>query len=156
MSRAPQSSLSRTVLSWSLKISKDGDSTTSLGSLITCSREVFSLFTLNFMSFLIFNVCPLLLVPSVGTSEKTLDPSALFPPIRYLHTLIRPSQVVWFWCWVSQLSQPLLICQMLYHGALFFLPTPPPPLFLMKACSATSLLTQPVFVGCFHSTSTNP
>lgn len=94
LSRATQGSLSRTMSSRGLKISKDGDSTTSLGSLTTCSREVFSVFSLNFMWFLIFNVCPLFLVPSVGTSEKMLDPSALFPPIRYLHTLIKPSQVV--------------------------------------------------------------
>lgn len=34
-------------------------------------------------------MCPLPLVPSLGTSEKSLDSYCSLPPIRYLHTLVR-------------------------------------------------------------------
>ena len=55
-----------------------GDSTASLGSLVQCSvtlrvKKFFLLFSWN---FLCFNLCPLPLVLLLGTTEKSLVPSA--------------------------------------------------------------------------------
>jgi len=41
-------------------------------------------------NFLCFGLCSLLLVLPFGTSEKTLIPSALLPPIRYLYIVMIP------------------------------------------------------------------
>ena len=70
---------------------KDGDYTTSLGSLCQCSvtfpvKKCFLMFRGN---LLCFSLCPLPLVLSLGTTEKSLAPSSLHPPFRYLCTLIR-------------------------------------------------------------------
>ena len=59
-----------------LNISREGDSTASLGSLFQCSvtlrgKKFFLMFSWN---FLCFSLCPLPLVLSVGTTEKSLAP----------------------------------------------------------------------------------
>ena len=61
-----------------LNISREGDSTTSLGSLFQCSvtlrgKKFFLMFRQN---FLFFSLCPLPLVLSLGTTEKSLAPSS--------------------------------------------------------------------------------
>ena len=71
-SRVSLSWLLRTSSSWVLSISKDGDSTTSLGNLVCCLtpllvRKCFLALSWDFMCF---NLCPLPLVLPVGTSEK--------------------------------------------------------------------------------------
>jgi len=59
-----------------LSISREGDSTTSLGSLFQCSatlqiKKFFLMFSWN---FLCFSLCPLPIVLSLGTTEKSLAP----------------------------------------------------------------------------------
>jgi len=61
-----------------LNISREGDSTTSLGSQFQCSvtlrvKKLFLMFRRNFMCF---SLCPLPLVLSLGTTEKSLAPSS--------------------------------------------------------------------------------
>ena len=63
---------------WVFNISREGDSTTSLGSLFQCSvtlrgKKFFLVFRRN---FLCFSLCPLPLVLSLGTTEKSLAPSS--------------------------------------------------------------------------------
>jgi len=60
-----------------LNISREGESTASLGSLFQCFvtlrvRKFFLMFRCN---FLCFSLCPLPLVLSLGTTEKSLAPS---------------------------------------------------------------------------------
>ncbi|XP_074997864.1 armadillo repeat-containing protein 1 isoform X2 [Calonectris borealis] len=67
-----------------LNISKGGDSTTSLANLCQCSvtltvKKCFLLFRGNLLSS---SVCPLRLVLSLGTTEKSLALSSLHPPFR--------------------------------------------------------------------------
>ena len=69
-----------------LNISGEGDSTASLGSLFPCSitlrrKKFFLMFRRN---FLCFSLCPLPLVLSLGTTEKSLVPSSWHAPFRYL------------------------------------------------------------------------
>lgn len=56
-------------------------------------------------------VCPLPLVMSSSTTENSLSPSSLHPPLRYLYTLIRPSLLQ---AEQSQLSPPFLTREMLH------------------------------------------
>ena len=59
-----------------LSISREADSTTFLGSLVQCSATLrVKKFFLMFMSFLCLSLCPLPLVLSLGTTEKSLAPS---------------------------------------------------------------------------------
>ena len=76
----PQRTLSRRVFS------REGDSTTSLGSLFQGSvtlrgKKFFLMFRRN---FLCFSLCTLPLVLLLGTTEKSLAPSSSHPPFRYL------------------------------------------------------------------------
>ena len=85
-SRVTQSRLHRTASKWVLNISREGDSTASLGSLCQGSvtlrgKKFFLMFSWN---FLCFSLCPLPLVLSLGTTEKSLAPSSWHPPFRYL------------------------------------------------------------------------
>jgi len=68
-----------------------GDSTNSLGNLCQCS--VTFMLTKYFLKFrancLCFSVCPLPLVLSLGTTEKSLAPSCLHPLFRYFYTSTR-------------------------------------------------------------------
>lgn len=77
-----------------MSISKDGDSTSSLGNLShkTCH-------------LVCFRLCPLPLVLFMSITEKNLAPSSFFPSIRYSYTVIR---------------LPLNLLQRLYH---FYLQT---------------------------------
>jgi len=75
---------------WLLSISREGDSTTSLGSLFQCSvtlrgKKFFLMFRWN---FLFFSLCPLPLVLLLGTTEKSLVP--------LLVTYVCPTDLV---CW---------------------------------------------------------
>jgi len=77
-SRVTYSRLHRILSRWVLNISREGDSTTYLGSLFQCSvtlrgKKFFLMFRRN---FLCFNLCPLPLVLSLGTTEKSLAPSS--------------------------------------------------------------------------------
>jgi len=61
-----------------LNISREGDSTTPLGSLFQCSvnlrgKKFFLMFRRN---FLCLSLCPLPLVLSLGTTEQSLAPSS--------------------------------------------------------------------------------
>ena len=76
-SRVTYSRLHRTLSRQVLNISREGDSTTSLGSLFQCSvalrgTKFFLMFRRN---FLCLSLCPLPLVLSLGT-EKSLAPSS--------------------------------------------------------------------------------
>ena len=85
-SRVTYSRLHRTASRQVLNISRDGDSTTSLGNLFQCfvTLKVSKLFLLFRWNFLCFIVCLLPLVLSVGTTEKSLAPSSWHLPLRYL------------------------------------------------------------------------
>jgi len=85
-SRVTYSRLHRNASRWVLNISREGDSTTSLGSLFQCSVTLrVKKFLLMFRwNFLCFSLCPLPLVLSLGTTEKSLAPSSWHPPRRYL------------------------------------------------------------------------
>ena len=77
-SRVTYSRLHRTASRRVLNISREGDSTTSLGSLFQCSvtlrvKKFFLMFRWNILSF---SLCPLPLVLSLGTTEKSLAPSS--------------------------------------------------------------------------------
>jgi len=77
-SRVTQSRLDRTFSRQVLNISREGNSTTSLGSRFQCSvtlrgKKFFLMFSWN---FLCFSLCPLPLVLSLGTTEKSLAPSS--------------------------------------------------------------------------------
>ena len=77
-SRVAYSRLHRTLSRRVLNISREGDSTTSLDSLFQGSvtlrgKKFFLMFRRN---FLCFSVCPLPLVLSLGTTEKSLAPSS--------------------------------------------------------------------------------
>jgi len=77
-SRVTYSRPQRTLSRWVLNISREGDSTTSLGSLFQCSvilrgKKFFLLFRWN---FLCFSLCPLPLGLSMGTTEMNLAPSS--------------------------------------------------------------------------------
>jgi len=77
-SRVIYSRLHRTLSRWVLNISREGDSTTSLGNLFQCSitlrvKKFFLMFRRN---FLCFGLCPLPLVLSLGTTENSLAPSS--------------------------------------------------------------------------------
>ena len=83
-SRVTYSRLQRTLSRWVQNISREGDSTTSLGSLCQCSvtlkvKKFFLMFRQNFRCF---SLCPLPLVLSQGTSEESLAPSSWHPPLR--------------------------------------------------------------------------
>jgi len=69
-SRVTQSRLHRTLARRGLNISREGDYTTSLGSLgqgsVTLREKFFLTFSWN---FLCFSLCPLPLVLSMGTTE---------------------------------------------------------------------------------------
>ncbi|NWX99061.1 HDA10 deacetylase, partial [Nothoprocta ornata] len=72
------------------KTSREGDSTTSLGSpcqgSVTLTAKKF--FLIQRWNILCFNLYPLPLVLSLATTEKSLAPSSLYSPLRYLDTLI--------------------------------------------------------------------
>lgn len=69
---------------------QEGDSTTSLGSLchcsITCTAQKGCLVFMG--NLLCSSLCPLPLVLSLGTTQKTLALSSLHSPFRYLYILI--------------------------------------------------------------------
>lgn len=88
--QAKYSRVLRAMLSQHLSISKNTDSTTSLGSLCQCLIP----FTVNYIFlmfkwiFLYFKLCSCLFITSLGTTGKSLVPSSLLP-IRNLYTLSR-------------------------------------------------------------------
>ena len=114
--RATLSLLSRTVSRQLLNISEGGDSTTALGKLCQCLvtpavKKWFLMFRGNLPCF---SWCPLPLVLALGTTKRSLAPTPLHPPLRYLYTLIRSApEPSLLQAQQSQLSQPFLICQML-------------------------------------------
>ena len=87
-SRATYSWRPRTVPKWLLNISKDGDSTASLGSLCQCLvpptvRKCFLMFRENLPCFSSYpkpNLLPL------DTTEESLAPSPLHPPFKNWYT----------------------------------------------------------------------
>ena len=81
-SRATQSGFPRTVPGQLSNISMEGDSMTSLGNLCLCSvtltvKKYFLMFRVNLLGF---SLCPLPLVLSLGTAERSLAPSSSHPP----------------------------------------------------------------------------
>ena len=97
--RVTYSRLHRTFSRGVLNISREGDSTTSLGSLfqgfITLrGKKFFLIFRRN---FLCLSLCPLPLVVSLDTTEKSLAPSSWHPPFRYLQAFTRfPLSLLFF------------------------------------------------------------
>jgi len=91
-SRTTYSQLPRTMSRWLLNTCKEQESTTSLGNLCQSSATltVKKYFLMFRWSLLRFSLCPLPLVLSLGTNEKSLDLSFLQPPFRYLYTLDPP------------------------------------------------------------------
>ena len=71
----------RTMSRWLLSISREGDATTSLGN-----HQCFLMFRQHLTCF---SFCPLCLVLSLGIIEKSLAPSSLYLPFRYLYALMR-------------------------------------------------------------------
>ena len=90
-SRATYSQLLGTMSRQLLSISKDGDYTPSPGNL--CQSLVTLIVKKCFLMFrqslLCFSLCPLPLVLSLGSTEKSLTPSSVHPSCRYLYTLMR-------------------------------------------------------------------
>ena len=60
-----------------------------------------------------FSLCPLPLVLSLGTTEKSLAPSSLHPPFRYSYTLTRSPEPSLLQAEQPQLFQPFLTGEML-------------------------------------------
>ena len=90
-SRVTYSRLHRTLSRRVLNISREGDSTTSLGSLFQGSvtlrgKKFFLMFRRN---FLCFSLCPLPLVLSLGTAEKSLGPAKHPAPSASRHQFSR-------------------------------------------------------------------
>jgi len=77
-SRVTYSRLHRTLSRQVLNISREGDSTTSLGRLFQCSitLRVKKFFFVLSWNFLCFSLCPLPLVLSLDTTEKCLASSS--------------------------------------------------------------------------------
>jgi len=77
-SRVTQSRLHKTASRWVLNISREGDSTTSLGSLCQGSviLRVKKFFLMFSWSFLCFSLCPLPLVSGAQRQDKSPAPSS--------------------------------------------------------------------------------
>lgn len=74
----PQNKLPRATPRWLLKISKQGESTTSLGNLFSCSvTSTVKYFLMFRWNFLCSSLCPFSLVLALGATEKCLSPSLL-------------------------------------------------------------------------------
>lgn len=87
------SRLLRAVSSWVLNYCQRHRLHNLSGNLFQCLTNVMGKkFLLLFKwNFLHFSLCPLPLIPSLDTSEKSLALSSLLPPIWYLYTWIRPA-----------------------------------------------------------------
>ena len=112
--RVTQSRLHRTSSSWVLNISRERDSTTSLGSLFQCSvsLKVKKFFLMYRWNFSCFSLCPLPLVLSLSTTEKSLAPSSWHLKI-FISIYKIPSQPSLFQAKQAQIPQPFLVGQML-------------------------------------------
>lgn len=105
--RGTESRLPRTMSRSLLKISKEGDFTTSLGNLCQCfiTHTVWKCF-LMFRWKLSSSLCPLPLFLALGTTVKSMAASSFHPPFSYLYTWIRsPSQLLF-----SRLNSPSSFC----------------------------------------------
>jgi len=76
--QVPYSRLHRKTSRWVLNISREGDSSTSLGSLFqgSVTFTVKKFFLMLKWNFIYSSLCPLRLVLSLGTKGKSLAPSA--------------------------------------------------------------------------------
>ena len=107
-SRVTYSRLHRTLSRRVLNISREGDSTTSLGSLFQCSvtlrgKKFFLMFRQN---FLCFSLCLLPLVLSLGNWDYTClsEDKVLWLLNMYIFILKR-KQNLYCLCWKQQTSQ---------------------------------------------------
>ena len=112
-SRVTHSRLHSTASRRVWNISREGDSTASLGSLGQGSvtlrgKKFFLVFRRN---FLCFSLCPLPLVLLLGTTGKSLASSSCPPPCRYLEAFRRSPLSLLFS--QAQLPQPFLLGEML-------------------------------------------
>lgn len=91
--------LLRATFSQHLSISKDGDSTTSLGSLCQCliTLTVNHFFLMFRWIFLYFNLCHYLFITSLGTTGKSLF-TAFVHTVKAVHVFLG---------WVSAMSSYL-------------------------------------------------
>ncbi|PKU46071.1 gamma-aminobutyric acid receptor subunit alpha-4 isoform x1 [Limosa lapponica baueri] len=98
-----------------LNISEDENSTISPKNLCQCpvTLTVEKCFLMFRKNLLCFTLCLLPPVLSLGTTEKSLALSSLFPPIRYFYTWIRSPDPSHLLAKQSQLSQPFLVGEML-------------------------------------------
>jgi len=87
--------------------SEDGDSTTSLGTILI-TKLCYLVFR---CIFLYFGLCPLPLVLSVGTTERSLALSSLHFPFKHLQALISFPQSLLF----SSLNSPRCLSLSLYQ-----------------------------------------
>jgi len=78
------------------------------GSVTIQVKKFFLVFRWN---FLCFSLCPLPLVLSLGTTEKSLAPSSRHPPSRYLSAFLRSL----LQAKQAQLPQPFLIGEILHY-----------------------------------------
>lgn len=110
LKQVPYSKLPRKASRCVLYITREGDFTTSLGSLIQCSVtfKVKKFFLMAVWNFLYFTSWMLPLVMSLGPAGRSLTPSTCLPPNRYLYVLIRSSFSL-LQVQQSQVSQSFLI-----------------------------------------------
>ena len=124
-SRVTYSRLHRTASRQVLNISREGVSKTALGNLFQCSvilrgKKFFLMFRWN---FLCFSLCPLPLVLSLGSTEKSLAPSSWLTLQIFISIYKVPSQPSLLQAEQAQLPQPFLVGEILlspHHLRCFF------------------------------------
>ena len=110
-SRVTYSRLHRTLSRQVLNISREKESTTSLGNLFqgSVTLRVKKFFLMFRQNFLCFSLCPLPLVLLLGTTEK-FDPILLTPTLKIIIGIYKvPSQPSLLQAEQAQLPQPFLI-----------------------------------------------
>jgi len=135
-SRVTYSRLHRAASRWVLNISREGDSTTYLGSLFQCSvtlrgKKFFLMFRRN---FLCFSLCPLPLVLSLGITEKS-GPILLTPTLE----IYRLSHHWQFTIYVTFSTIDAFVCFVMYSSTSLV----PDKLFGVVYC-----ITNCIFGGC--------
>lgn len=90
-SRAMQSQVPKIIPVKLSGISKEGDSTTSLGKMcqyLVTSSKLKTCFLMFSKKVVCLSLCLSLLVMSLGTARKSLAPSSLHTPCRHLYTFV--------------------------------------------------------------------
>lgn len=91
-SRVSYRRLPRTISTWVLSFSTDGDTTASLSILLDhCDNE--KVFSCVQVGFHVFQFVPVASGPASGHHIEGLAPSAFIPLIKYLYTLLRSLKI---------------------------------------------------------------